>query len=184
MNATARGVQQNSYGLFRNETIIQNTDVRYALITGAIYEMEIGVRKEDLAVKRALQKAGLLDNPVSCRGDLYWAMTTLMQAEPIKHVDLVDRLREVLSSADALDTVAELAKLKELHKFIKGCPDCGARPAFLSGLIPGTGEGQVACLHETDVTMKTGETLAEAIANWNGDDWCLNVVRVVYEITG
>lgn len=142
------------------------------------------MREEDLTVKQALIDAGLGDQPATCRGDLYWTLTTLMQTDSVKYVDFVDRLRVILSSADALDTELELAKLKALHKVIKACPDCGKRPSFLSGLIPGTGEGEVACLHEEDVTMQRGETLADAIANWNSDDWTLGVVRAVYEITG
>ncbi len=144
----------------------------------------MGLRDVDLAVQQALIDAGLGDHPATCRGDLHWTLTTLMQTDPIKHGNLVDRLREILSSADALDKVAELAKLKAIHHFIKGCPDCGGRPSFFSGLLPGTGEGQVVCLHEADATMRTGETLADAIASWNSDDWTLSVVRAVYEITG
>lgn len=142
------------------------------------------MREEDLTVKQALIDAGFGEHPATCRGDLYWTLTTLMQTDPVKHGDLVDRLREILSSADALDTATELAKLKALHKVIKGCPDCGGRPNFFSGLLPGTGEGQVVCLHEADATIRTGETLADAIASWNSDDWTLSVVRAVYEITG
>lgn len=142
------------------------------------------MREEDLTVKQALIDAGFGDQPATCRGDLYWMLTTLMQTDSVKYEDLVDRLRLILSSADALDTKVELAKLKALHKVIKACPDCGKRPRILSGLIPGTGEGEVACLHEEDVTMRRGETLADAIANWNSDDWTLGVVRAVYEITG
>jgi len=58
------------------------------------------------------------------------------------------------------------------------------RPEVGVQAIPGTGEGEVVCLHEEDATMRRGETLADAIANWNSDDWTLGVVRVVYEITG
>ncbi|MHC8403463.1 hypothetical protein ACYZTX_29585 [Pseudomonas sp. MDT1-17] len=142
------------------------------------------MREEDLTVKQALIDAGFGGHPATCRGDLYWTLTTLMQTDPVKHEDLVDRLRVILRSADALDTAVELAKLKALHKVIKACPDCGKRPGILSGLIPGTGEGEVVCLHEEDATIRSGETLADAIANWNSDEWTLGVVRAVYEITG
>ena len=142
------------------------------------------MREEDLTVQQELIEAGFGDHPAACRGDLHWTLTTLMQNDPDKNGDLVDRLRVILSAADALDTAVELAKLKALHKVIKGCPDCGGRPDFFSGLLPGTGEGQVVCLHAADATIRSGETLAEAIASWNSDDWTLSVVRAVYEITG
>jgi len=141
------------------------------------------VRAEDLVVQQALAAAGFGDHPNSCRGDLHCTLTTLMQNNPDENGDLVDRLREILRAADALDSEVELVKLKAMHKVIKGCPDCGSRPDF-SGLLPGTGQGQVVCLHEADATIRTGETLADAIANWNSEDWTLSVVRAVYEITG
>ncbi|NWC89999.1 hypothetical protein [Pseudomonas reactans] len=138
---------------------------------------------EDVSVREALHKAGFGALPANTRGDLHWTLTKLMQSDPEGNGELVDRLREILGTAEARDNRIAFEQLRTLHKTIKGCPDCGSRPDFLEGLLPGRGEAQVVCLHETDATIRPGLTLADAIESWNNDDWTAGAVRAVYDIS-
>lgn len=129
----------------------------------------------DLQVKTTLIGAGYGDRSMVCRGALYETLEQILREDPEGNDDLVGRLRSILSEADERESQAEIELIRQLHPFIKGCPECGHRPDVGHGFITDTGEVLVVCMnHEGYGVTRGGRTLTEAVAHWNSDDWCLS----------
>lgn len=133
------------------------------------------MKAADLEVQTALIKAGYAARPMACRGALYETLEQLLREDPQGNDDLVGSLRSILSEADERESLAELELIRQQHSFINGCPECGHRPDVGHGFITDTGEVLVVCMnHEGYGVTQGGRTLAEAVAHWNSDDWCLS----------
>ena len=137
------------------------------------------MRVEDKTVQEAITCAGFGDRRLTDRGDLYIALTEIMQLDSAKYSDFVEKLRGLLEHADKIDKAETMKKLADVHPEIKSCP-CGRKPEIY-GIEPGT-DPQVVCLHADEAIIVEGETLADAVANWNCDDWTLSVVRATFAL--
>ncbi|UST77174.1 hypothetical protein [Pseudomonas siliginis] len=137
------------------------------------------MRVEDQTVREAIICAGFGDKQLVDRGDLYIALSEIMQLDSAKYSDFVEKLRGLLEHADKFDKAEVMKTLAAVHPKIKSCP-CGRKPA-IHGIEPGT-DPQVVCLHEDEAIVIDGETLADAVANWNCDDWTLSVVRATFAL--
>lgn len=126
------------------------------------------MRTEDLQVQVLLTEAGYGDRPIANRDEMDDTLAQILREDQDKD-RFVDRLREILSTARKLDSLAELTAARSQHNGIKACP-CGRRPDTF-GYIDSDDQVHVVCLHETEAVTRSGATLNEAIANWNLDDW-------------
>lgn len=138
------------------------------------------MRTEDLQVQKALIDAGYGGRPMECRGAMFDTLSQILK-EDLANETFVDQLRTLLSTANKLDSLAELEIVRALHVSIKACP-CGHRPDT-SGYIDSDDQVHVVCLHEDEAITRSGATLSEAIANWNLDDWAdSNAPRAIFPL--
>lgn len=129
------------------------------------------MRTEDLEVRQQLIKAGYDAGAAGCRGEQHEILAQILAEDPAGNGDFVDGLRSILSAAASLDREEALEHARAEHQGVKACPECHLKPE-LDYLAYTTDEVFVSCMnHDGHVVVMGGETLSEAIANWNRDDW-------------
>ncbi|WP_324729638.1 hypothetical protein [Pseudomonas chlororaphis] len=130
------------------------------------------MRNEDLQVQAELIAAGYDPGSIDSRGAMHEVLEQILKSNPAAE-DFVDRLRQILSTADLLDGQALLEIIRAEHEGIKACPDpsCSERPDT-TGHLSNTGQILVVCMnHQGEAITRGGASLSDAIANWNQDDW-------------
>lgn len=102
---------------------------------------------------------------------LYDALELVLKDDPESFTELVGHLREILSLADGIDQLAESRRLSAKFRFIKGCPDCRRKPDIDCSDTADRQRTVVCFNHERTAVGRAGQTIDDAIASWNRDDW-------------